>query len=159
MQKLRIIAMVLSLGVGAQLATSRNSRAATPPVRTSPTASETYAELAPILLPESGAPPLTKRPGAVGDGGDVVFRFVVDTLGRVELSTVETLAATDSATARDMREGLSGVRYVPARLVRDVGRCVTFNGVRAHCGGSSPAVKRIRSRVVLHIVAQGTSAR
>lgn len=118
-----------------------------------PAASERYDELAPILLPETAIYALTTRPDGAGAGGNAIFAFVVDTLGRVELPTVETLAATDSATARDLRRGLEQLRYIPKRIVLDVGRCIHINGVRAHCGGSAPAVKRLRARVVLQVEA------
>jgi hypothetical protein len=116
-------------------------------------ASEQYADFPPILLPESAAPLLPAERAAPGQATELVFAFVVDTLGRVEVASVETLAAPDSATARAARSGLSGVRYVPARLVLDVGRCVAFNGERGHCGGVTPTVRRIRARAVLRISA------
>jgi hypothetical protein len=122
--------------------------------RTSPTAvSERYADFPPLLLPESAAPMLSAERSAPGHGAELVFAFIVDTLGRVESESVETLAAPDSVTARAARSNLSSVHYVPARLVRDVGRCVSFNGERGHCGGTTPTVRRIRARAVLRISA------
>ncbi len=116
-------------------------------------ASERYAEFPPILLPESAAPALPEERTRPGQSAEIVFAFVVDTLGRVEAGTVETLSAPDSAVARAARSSLSGIRYIPARLVLDVGRCVSFNGDRGHCGGVSPAIRTLRARVVLRIVA------
>jgi len=113
--------------------------------------SEIYSDLPPILLPESVAPALPVERARPGQGAELVFAFTVDTLGRVELGTVETLATPDSATAQAARSNLSGVHYVPARLVLDLGRCVTFNGDRGHCGGVTPHVRKIRARVVLRI--------
>jgi len=138
----------------ALLATPMANERALAPAPPSPTVhSERYTELPPILLPESAAPTLPVERTRPGQGAELVFAFVVDTLGRIELSTVETLATPDSATARAARSNLSAIRYVPARLVLDVGRCVTFNGERGHCGGVTPAVRKIRARVVLRIAA------
>ena len=123
-----------------------------------PAASERYADFPPILLPESAAPVLPAERSRPGQGVELVFAFVVDTLGRVEGASVETLAAPDSATARAARSNLSSVHYVPARLVLDVGRCVSFNGERGHCGGTTPAVKKLRARAVLRISASTPSA-
>jgi hypothetical protein len=159
MNRLRYLSVAVSLGLGAVLITHNDAADASPVTLRPPSVSEYYDQLPPLLLPESAAPPLTKRPDGVGNGGEAVFRFVVDTLGRVELATVETLAATDSVTASDMRQGLSGLRYIPARIVLNVGHCVNFNGVRAHCGGTRPAVKRLRSRVVLQLLTHGDTAR
>lgn len=128
-------------------------RAGTPASPDSAAVSERYTELPPILLPESAAPILPVERTQPGQGAELVFAFIVDTLGRVEQATVETLATPDSATARAARSNLHAVRYVPARLVLDVGRCVTFNGDKGHCGGLTPAIRKIRSRVVLRIVA------
>jgi hypothetical protein len=131
--------------------------ASSPPIGVAPpglaAGSERYVELPPILLPESAAPALPTERTLPGQGAELVFAFIVDTLGRVEGESVETLAAPDSATARAARSNLSGVHYVPARLVLDVGRCVSFNGERGHCGGVAPAVRRIRARTVLRISA------
>jgi len=115
--------------------------------------SERYADFPPILLPESAAPMLPAERTVPGQSVELVFAFTVDTLGRIEAESVETLAAPDTASARAARSNLSGVRYIPARLVLDVGRCVSFNGDRGHCGGVTPVVRRIRARTVLRITA------
>lgn len=115
------------------------------------TKSERYADFPAILLPESAAPALPAERSKPGQHAEIVFAFVVDTLGRIELETVETLAASDSSVARSARSNLGGIRYIPARIVLDVGHCVEFNGNRGHCGGPSPTVRKLRSRVVLRI--------
>lgn len=136
-----IVVGLIGFGVG-----SMRPHATALPIESAAPRSERWQELAPILLPESGVSAFSAR-----DGASAVFRFVVDTLGRIELGTVETLVADDSASAQEMRRGLSGVRYIPARLIENVGRCVRFNGSNAHCGGATPAIKRVRARVVLTI--------
>jgi hypothetical protein len=141
---------VLLAAMGLRVTPSPQTKVAPPRVAA---ASEQYADFPPILLPESAAPTLPTERTLPGQGAALVFAFVVDTLGRVESESVETLAAPDSATARAARSNLSGVHYVPARLVLDVGRCVSFNGERGHCGGVTPAVRKIRARTVLRISA------
>jgi hypothetical protein len=144
-------------GIGALLTAMVLLGPPRPPATVEPTrptaASEQYADFPPILLPESAAPMLPAERAAPGQATELVFALVVDTLGRVEPASVETLAAPDSVTARAARSNLSGVRYIPARLVLDVGRCVAFNGERGHCGGVTPTVRRIRARAVLRISA------
>ncbi len=64
-----------------------------------------------------GAPPRypsTLR--AAGVEGDVRFRFVVDTTGRVEIASVEQLGATHGAFAIAVRETLAKLRFSPARV-------------------------------------------
>ncbi len=78
--------------------------------------SERFTDLPGILIPETVTPTIVN-----GSGGETVFAFVVDTTGRIELPTVQTLLATDSVTARQARVALAGVRYIPARLVQDLG--------------------------------------
>jgi len=129
------------------------ARVASPPTATRITSSERFTDLPPILLPESGGP-LDPAYGALGGGGsDVTVAFIVDTMGRVEPTGIETLHATDSSAARAVRGNLAALRYIPARLVADRGQCVVFNGVRAHCGGAHPAVRLLRARVVLRVQA------
>ena len=150
MTNLRVMSVAISLGAGAVFTSFRDPWHAAPVLLVPASVTERYDELPPLLLPESAAPMLSTRAGP-GERSDAVFRFVVDTLGRVDSSTIETLVATDSAAARNSRRGLSDVRYLPARLVLDVGHCVRFNGTRAHCGGPTPTIKRVRARVVLHL--------
>lgn len=52
---------------------------------------------------------------AAGIEGSARFRFVVDTLGRVELATVERLSATRDAFAMAVREALPRMRFRAAR--------------------------------------------
>lgn len=109
---------------------------------------ERYSDLPPILIPETAGAPVLPRGSP---GGEVVLRLVIDTAGRVDLARVETLAAADSGLARAARATLPGIRYIPARTVLDVGRCVRLDGDRMHCGGVRPQVRRLRSRVVLQM--------
>jgi protein TonB len=51
---------------------------------------------------------------AAGIGGRVVLRFVVDTLGRVEPATVETVSATDPRFGEAARRAIGGLRFSPA---------------------------------------------
>ncbi len=107
--------------------------------------SERYTELDPILLPE------TVRIDAAKRSSEFVFAFVVDTLGRVELSTIQTLLTTDSVSAFKVREKLSSLRYTPARIVRVNGPCVRINDGVSHCGGASPVVIKLRKKVLLRL--------
>ncbi len=104
------------------------------------------------LLPESPAP---ARPvGAAwttGAGPEVVLRFVVDSTGRVEPSTVEVLDAHDPSALAAVRAVLPGLRYLPARLVQTGYACVVYNGGPPSCGGPNPRVRRLRSREVLRV--------
>jgi len=118
--------------------------------------SETYTDLPPILLPESAAPALAHDDQGHTKPIDVVLAFIVDTLGRVEREGIETLSATDSSAAQAARGSLTGIRYVPMRLVANGSVCVRFNGATAHCGGTSPILRRLRARVVLRIEASGS---
>ena len=53
--------------------------------------------------------PATMR--AAGIAGSARFRFVVDTLGRVELATVERIESTHEAFAVAVRESLPRMRF------------------------------------------------
>lgn len=153
MSLLRILATVVAASFCASLGVGRLAGETVAHAETLPTASERYDELAPVLLPETAVHALAAGPDGASAGGDATFAFVVDTTGRVELPSIETLAATDSTTARALRRGLEQLRYIPKRIVLDVGRCVRVNGVRMHCGGAKPAIRRLRARVVLHVEA------
>jgi hypothetical protein len=115
--------------------------------------SESWTDLPPILLPESAAPSLAHDDQGRAKPIDVVLAFIVDTLGRAEREGIETLSATDSAAALAARGSLTGIRYVPRRLVANGSVCVRFNGATAHCGGTAPILRRLRARVVLRIEA------
>ena len=52
------------------------------------------------------------RMGAVS--GQAILRFVVDTLGRAELSTVEVGPGSEAALARALRRALPRYRFLPA---------------------------------------------
>ncbi len=153
MSFLHTLAAVVAASLCASLAVGRLVGETLPESKALPTTSERYDELAPVLLPETAVHALAAGPDGTSAGGDATFAFVVDTMGRVELPSIETLAATDSTTARALRRGLEQLRYVPKRIVLDVGRCVRVNGVRMHCGGATPAIRRLRARVVLHVEA------
>jgi len=49
-----------------------------------------------------------------GVNGRVVLRFVVDTVGRVEPATVETVSATDPRFGEAARRAIGGLRFRPA---------------------------------------------
>jgi protein TonB len=51
-----------------------------------------------------------------GIEGSARFRFVVDTGGRVEMATVEMIAASHSAFAQSVRNTLPRMRFTPARV-------------------------------------------
>lgn len=53
---------------------------------------------------------------ALGVEGDARFRFVVDTLGRVELASVEQVQSTRDAFAVAVRDVLPRMRFRPARV-------------------------------------------
>lgn len=153
MSLLRTLATVAAASLCTTLAVGSRRGEPFSATKPPPTASERYDELAPVLLQETAVNALTVGPDGSSASGNATFAFVVDTTGRVELPSIETLAATDSTTARALRRGLEQLRYIPRRIVLDVGRCVRVNGVRMHCGGATPAVRRLRARVVLHVEA------
>ena len=113
---------------------------------TSDVRSERFIDLPAILLPETVTPTIVN-----GKGGEIVFAFVLDTTGRIELPTVETLLAPDSTSAAQARATLATVRYIPARMVQDLGDCIRIDGRLAHCGGTKPGVRKVRVRTVLRL--------
>lgn len=48
--------------------------------------------------------------------GYVAVRFVVDTTGRVDLTTVQVMRASRSEFARSVRDALPGMRFTPAKM-------------------------------------------
>ena len=65
----------------------------------------------PVISAPGNTPPRFR----VGDGR-AVFRFVVDTTGRIELNTLELEPGSDTTVARPVVPMLSTWRYLPARL-------------------------------------------
>jgi periplasmic protein TonB len=51
-----------------------------------------------------------------GIDGTVVVKFVVDTLGRVDMATVEVLSSSHDLFTIAVRETLAKVRFYPARV-------------------------------------------
>jgi TonB family protein len=69
--------------------------------------------------------PVLQRPGnpmaqfpnemrSRGRGGDVVVQYVVDTTGRVDMSSIEILKSTDGAFTSSVKTVLSELRFFPA---------------------------------------------
>lgn len=115
---------------------------------------ESWIDFPPILLPETVAPTL----GVGSRGGEVIFSFIVDTLGRVELGSVDTYSAPDSAFALAARAKLPSVRYIPARAVQQGTDCVRIDGHLRHCAGPTPTIRKLRARVLLRIESQRAQA-
>lgn len=51
-----------------------------------------------------------------GIGGRVLVRFTIDTLGRVEMSSVQVLQSTHDLFTRAVRDALAGFRFKPSEL-------------------------------------------
>jgi TonB family protein len=66
--------------------------------------------------PENGQPHYPGALRAAAIEGEVVARFVVDTLGNVESSSIGIIAATHPLFANAVRRWLAHTRYVPAEL-------------------------------------------
>lgn len=115
--------------------------------------SETFSDLAPVLLPES------LRLDTLASPGEYVFHFVIDTAGRVEPATVRTLIAADSASAELARRALGAVRYTPARIIGITGTCVRIDGAERHCGRVGAPVRKLRKRVLLRFEVEPRAAR
>ncbi|HEY2849204.1 MAG TPA: TonB family protein [Gemmatimonadaceae bacterium] len=66
--------------------------------------------------PHSAAPAYPKDMEANGINGLVRVRFVVDSTGRVDLSTVSILGATNESFARAVRTALPNMKFRPAMM-------------------------------------------
>ncbi len=66
--------------------------------------------------PTSAAPAYPPEMQARQIEGYVAVRFVVDTTGKVDLSTVQVVLASRQEFARAVREALPGMRFRPARM-------------------------------------------
>lgn len=66
--------------------------------------------------PHSAAPSYPKDMEAKGINGLVRVRFVVDSTGRVDVSTVSVLRATNESFARAVRTALPDMRFRPAMM-------------------------------------------
>ena len=67
-------------------------------------------------LPNNGTPRYPERLRAASVEGEVTARFIVDTTGTVEPSSIAILRTTHTLFADAIRNWLSGTRYVPAEL-------------------------------------------
>jgi outer membrane biosynthesis protein TonB len=80
------------------------------------------ADQSPYLLPGQMGPPYPEELRDDRPDGLVVVRFVIDTLGNVELPSLHVVASTHPLFAASVRRTLDHLRYVPAsfagRLVR-----------------------------------------
>jgi hypothetical protein len=74
------------------------------------------ADESPYLLPGQMGPPYPEELRVDRPDGLVVVRFVIDTLGRVELPSLHVVAATNPLFAASVRKTLDHLRYVPASL-------------------------------------------
>ncbi len=95
-----------SAGLRAQVAASTDSQVL----------GETAVETRPILVPntcQSPAYPVMLRAARVE--GRVLLQFVVDTLGRVEPSSVRAIQSTHSHFEEAARRAVATCRYRPAR--------------------------------------------
>ena len=66
--------------------------------------------------PRSAAPSYPKEMEARGIEGEVKVRFVVDSTGLVDLSTIRMLESTNEAFARAVRAAMPGMRFRPAMM-------------------------------------------
>ncbi|HWZ60899.1 MAG TPA: TonB family protein [Gemmatimonadaceae bacterium] len=49
-----------------------------------------------------------------GKGGEVIVQYVVDTLGRVDVNSVEVIKSTDNSFTRSVKSVLAEMRFFPA---------------------------------------------
>lgn len=91
-----------------------------PGTSTQPTSDQPFAfdQVEQIVRPRAGNPSPTypTQMRSAGVEGDVLVRFVVDTLGRVEPRSVEIRETTHSLFAGAVREWLMRTRYDPATI-------------------------------------------
>lgn len=66
--------------------------------------------------PLSAAPMYPPALEARGVEGHVIVRFVVDSTGRVDMASVMTVEATDSAFDRAVRDAMPQMRFRPAKM-------------------------------------------
>jgi TonB family protein len=66
--------------------------------------------------PQSAAPAYPKDMEERGIEGAVRVRFVVDSTGRIDLSTIKILDATNESFAREVRSALPDMRFRPAMI-------------------------------------------
>jgi TonB family protein len=66
--------------------------------------------------PQSAAPAYPKDMEERGVEGAVRVRFVVDSTGRIDLSTIRILDATNESFAREVRSALHDMRFRPAMI-------------------------------------------
>jgi protein TonB len=67
-----------------------------------------------VLLPGSGAPRYPDGLRAAGIEGDVMAQFVVDTMGRVDVTTLRILQSTHAQFDDAVRAALHRLRFLPA---------------------------------------------
>lgn len=75
---------------------------------------EPYVDEPIVALPGTGAPRYPSMLQSAGVEGDVRARFVVDTLGRVEMGSVEILESTHEQFAAAVRDALARARFKAA---------------------------------------------
>jgi protein TonB len=68
------------------------------------------------LIPGTSAPSYPESLRSAGVDGEALVQFVVDTLGRAELSSFRVLRATHDAFGASVRAALSRMRFLPAEL-------------------------------------------
>lgn len=86
------------------------------PVPTKETYSVLEVDEAPIVLSTKVTPRYPDILRASGVEGEVVAEFVVDTLGRADLSSFHTLRETHSLFTAAVKAALSQMRFTPARM-------------------------------------------
>ena len=74
---------------------------------------EALVDRTPRLLPGAPDPRYPNSLRSSGMSGQVVVRFVIDTLGRAELGTLTTVEATHVLFAESVREALGRFRFTP----------------------------------------------
>jgi len=84
-----------------------------PPMRSDPIDGD-LADRTPYLVPGQMGPPYPEELRDDRPDGLVVVRFVIDTLGRVEVPSLHVVEATDPLFAQAVRSALDRLRYVPA---------------------------------------------
>jgi TonB family protein len=82
-----------------------------------PPGSAYFAEQVDVVVAIANGSPVPKYPSALrpmGIDGSARFRFIVDSLGRVEMPSVEQVQATHDAFAFAVRNTLARMRFTPA---------------------------------------------
>jgi periplasmic protein TonB len=109
----------------AVVALSRSASAQAPQVASAETAGPNQPSSQQAYFEFQVDKPVLQRPGnpkaqfpdemrGRGKGGDVTVQYVVDTLGRVDMNSIQILSATDRAFSTSVKTVLPEMRFYPA---------------------------------------------